>query len=124
MDEGNRDVVERYWQALQAGDMRALADTYQEDAIQEWPQSGERIVGRANIVAITESYPSLPKATLRRVVGNGDLWVTEVTLEYGDEGYEAVSVLEMRDGKIAKETDFFAACFDAPEWRAQWVERM
>ncbi len=124
MDESNRGVVERYWRALQEGDMGALADVYQEDAIQEWPQSGERIIGSANIVAISESYPSMPKVTIRRIIGNGDLWIAEATLEYGDEAYEAVSVLEMRDGKIAKETDFFAASFDAPEWRAQWVERM
>jgi hypothetical protein len=66
----------------------------------------------------------MPEVTIRRIIGSGDLWIAEATLEYGDERYEAVSVLEMRDGKIAKETDFFAASFEAPEWRAQWVERM
>jgi len=124
MDEPNRMVVDRYWQAIRSSDMDALADVYAPDAVQEWPQSGERIVGRANILAINENYPALPQATPRRVVGSGDLWIAEVTLEYGGERYEAVSILEMRDAKIVKETDYFGACFEAPEWRAQWVERM
>ena len=124
MDEENRRTVERYWQAMQDGDMASVADVYHDDAVQEWPQSGERIVGRANIVAINQNYPGLPKGTIRRVTGSGDLWVTEVTLDYGGDRYEAVSILEMRDGRIAKETDYFAEPFDAPQWRAQWVERM
>jgi ketosteroid isomerase-like protein len=124
VDEENRKVIERYWQAIQSGDMRATADAYNDDAVQEWPQSGERIVGKANIMAINENYPGLPKGTTRRIVGGGDLWVTEVSLDYGGDRYEAVSILEMRDGKIAKETDYFAEPFDAPQWRAQWVEKM
>lgn len=124
MEEENRTVVERYWQAIRDGDMTAAAEVYTDDAVQEWPQSGERIVGRVNIMAINESYPGLPKATIRRIVGSGDLWVSEVTLDYGGDRYEAVSILEMRDGKIARETDYFAAPFEAPEWRAKWVERM
>jgi len=120
----NRAVIEAYWQAIRDGDMHRMADAYTDDAIQQWPQSGERVVGKANILAITENYPGLPKATVRRLVGSGDLWVSEVTLEYGGDRYEAVSILEMRDGKIARETDYFAAPFEAPQWRAQWTERL
>ena len=124
MEDANRACVERFWKAIQAGDMAALADVYADDAVQEWPQSSERIVGKANILAIMEHYPGMPAGTLRRIQGSGDVWVVEGTLAYGDETYEAVCVLEVRDGRIARETDVFAACFDAPEWRAQWVERM
>jgi ketosteroid isomerase-like protein len=124
MQDANREVVERYWRALDDNDMSALGEVYAEDAIQEWPQSGERVVGRANIVAINENYPGLPKASVRRILASGDLCISEVSLDYGGEKYEAVSVLELRDGKIAKETDYFAACFEAPRWRDQWVEKM
>ena len=124
MDDQNRKAIERYLQAAQDGDLSAMADAYHEDAVQEWPQSGERIVGRPNIMSVTANYPGLPKASVRRIVGSGDLWITEITLDYGGARYQAVSILEMRDGKIARETDYFAEPFDAPPWRAQWVERM
>jgi hypothetical protein len=124
MSQEGANVVERYWNALRDNDMGAGAELFAEDAIQEWPQSGERIVGRDNIMAINENYPGLPKATIRRIVGRDDLWVSEVTLDYGGDRYEAVSIFEVKGGKISRETDYFAAPFEAPEWRAQWAERM
>ena len=124
MDQENAKVVERYWEALRNSDMQALAAVYAEDAVQEWPQSRERIVGRKNIVAVNENYPGMPKATPRNIIGRDDLWVSEVTLDYGAERYESVSIFQVKDGKVVSETDYFAAPFEAPEWRAQWVERM
>jgi ketosteroid isomerase-like protein len=126
MGQGGQDLARRYWDALNAQDLGALRELYAEDAVQEWPQSGERIVGRDNIIAVNENYPGLPKGTERRVVGEGDLVVAEVTLDYGGQAgtYHAVSILELRDGRIARETDYFGAPFPAPQWRAEWVERM
>ena len=66
MDDQNRKAIERYLQAAQDGDLSAMADAYHEDAVQEWPQSGERIVGRPNIMSVTANYPGLPKASVRR----------------------------------------------------------
>jgi ketosteroid isomerase-like protein len=119
------ELAQRYWQAMNAGDFGALRDLYTEDAVQEWPQSGERIVGRERIIAVNENYPGLPKATPRRTVADGDLVVAEITLDYGGQAgvYHAVSILELRDGRIARETDYFGAPFPAPQWRAEWVER-
>jgi hypothetical protein len=34
------------------------------------------------------------------------------------------SIIEFRDGKIVKQTDYFGSPFEAPAWRAQWIERM
>ncbi len=112
----NRATIERYLEAFQSKDMTILA-------VQEWPQSGERIVGKRNIRAINENYPGLPAATTRRISGSGDVWTIETTLDYGGEVYNAVSVLEFRDGKVTRQTDYFASPFPPPEWRAQWVER-
>ena len=126
MPHHGEELARRYWDALNRQDMAALKEMYTEDAVQEWPQSGERIVGRDNIIAINDNYPGMPKATERRIFSSGDLVVAETTLDYGGSGgiYHAVSILELRDGRIARETDYFGAPFPAPEWRAQWVERM
>jgi ketosteroid isomerase-like protein len=124
MGEGdNRAAIDRYLKAFESKDMAILDEVYADDAVQEWPQSGEHIVGKANIRAINENYPGLPAATTRRISGSGDLWTVETTLDYGGEVYNAVSVLEFRDGKIARQTDYFASPFPPPQWRAQWVQR-
>lgn len=121
-----RQLAEGAWKALEAGDWDAAAAFMHEEYVQEWPQSGERIVGRDNALAVNRNFPGgLPRMTFRRTVGGGNLAVLEVELRYADGSvYQGVSVLEFRDGKIVKETDYFAQAFDAPQWRAQWVERM
>jgi ketosteroid isomerase-like protein len=124
MGEGeNRATIDVYLKAYESKDMQLLDQVYTDDAVQEWPQSGERIVGRDNIKAINDNYPGLPNATIRRVSGSGDVWTVETVLDYSGEVYNAVSVLEFRDGKVVKQTDYFASPFPPPEWRAQWVER-
>jgi hypothetical protein len=97
-----------------------------EDFVQEWPQSGERIVGRDNAIAINQNFPGgVPSMRFRRTLAGGDLAVLEVELTYADGSrYLGVSVIELRDGKVVRETDYFAQPFQAPQWRAQWVQRM
>jgi ketosteroid isomerase-like protein len=127
MDERDTGQVgEAVWRALEAGDWDTAAGLLHEDFVQEWPQSGERIVGRDNAIAINQNFPGgLPTMRFRRTLTGGDLAVLELELTYADGSrYHGVSVLEFRDGKLAKETDYFAQPFQAPQWRAQWVERM
>jgi ketosteroid isomerase-like protein len=127
MDERDaRQVAEALWKALQAGGWDAASGLLHEDFVQEWPQSGERIIGRDDTIAINQNFPGgLPRMRFRRALGSGDLAVLEVELTYSDGSrYLGVSVLELRDGKVVKETDYFAQPFQAPQWRAQWVERM
>ena len=127
MDQGSAgDVAERLWRALEARDWDAAAECMHDDYVQEWPQSGERIVGRDDALAINKNFPGgLPTMDFRRTVANEDLAVLEVRLSYSDGSiYQGVSIMELRDGKIVKETDYFAQPFPAPEWRAQWVERI
>jgi hypothetical protein len=117
---------EAVWKALEDGDWDSAGSNLQEDFVQEWPQSGERIVGRDNAIAINRNFPGgLPRMKFRRTLANGDLAVLEVDLTYADGSrYMGVSVVEIRDGKVVKETDYFAQPFAAPQWRAQWVEKM
>lgn len=123
--EANRELVERYWEALAAHDLDTAYDLRSEEFVETWPQSGERIVGRDNARAVEENYPNLPDFRTRRIVGSGHIWVAEATLTYGgDDVYQTVVVIELREGKIAADTAYWGAPFEAPEWRAEWVERV
>ena len=121
----NRAAVEALVAAINAGDLQALDQVFTADVVIEWPQSGERIKGEKNRREIYGRFPSLPKVTPRRITGSGEVWVLEASLDYGDgDPYQAVFILEMRDGRIARETGYWSKPFPAPEWRAPWVERM
>ena len=120
-----RETVEALIATLNAGDVDGMDAVFHEDAVMEWPQSGERIVGGHNRRGVYRAFPRLPKITPRRLTGEGDLWVAEATLDYGDGAtYQTVFIFELRDGKIAKETAYWSQPFPAPEWRAPWVERL
>jgi len=120
-----QETVEALIATLNAGDVDGMDAVFHEDAVMDWPQSGERVVGGDNRRGIYRSFPRLPTVTPRRIVGEGDLWILEASLDYGDEAvYQAVLVFELRDGKIAKETAYWSQPFPAPDWRAEWVERM
>jgi hypothetical protein len=102
-----------------------------EDYVMEMPQSGERFRGRENMRAFQEAYPTQPPSTwmrrirLRRVLLRDGLWVVEGTADYPDgRKLDVVLILELRDGKMWRDRWYFAEPFEAPEWRAQWVERM
>ena len=129
------DAMERKLRDLySSGDVQELARQIPglatEDLVQEWPQSGERIRGRDNVMAVNEGYEGAtgtePKLTLRRIVRPGEAWIVEGTIDYGDgTPVSVVSILEAdADGMITRQTDYFANPFEAPEWRRQWVEQM
>jgi ketosteroid isomerase-like protein len=124
-DDAGR-VAEAAWKALGEGDWDAAGSYFHEDYVQEWPQSGERIVGSRNAIAVNRNFPGgLPRMRFRRTTSRGDVVVMEAELAYADGSlFHGVSILELRDGKIARETDYFAEPFDPPQWRSQWVERM
>jgi limonene-1,2-epoxide hydrolase len=125
-DPDLRAVAEAFWAAMGAGDWDGAARHLHPDFVQEWPQSGERIRGAANALAVNRNFPGgMPSMRSRRLLADGDLVVSEAELTYADGSrYLGVSVMEFRDGLISKETDTFAEPFVAPQWRAQWVERM
>ncbi|HEX8098852.1 MAG TPA: nuclear transport factor 2 family protein [Actinomycetota bacterium] len=124
-EQENRQSVEQLWGILEKQDWDSARGYFHEDFVQEWPQSGERIRGLANSLEINKSYPDFPKMNIRRITASGDLVTTEATLSYPDQGtFYGVSIFEFRDGKIAKQTDYFAQPFPAPEWRSKWIEKM
>ena len=123
--DGYRAVIEGlFGQGKLRLDAVAEYELRHDDYVMEMPQSGERVRGRDNMRAMQEAFPNPPDATLRRIVGSGDVWVMEATSNYGDDVYLVTDIFEFRDGKIAKETRYYAQPFEAPAWRAQWVERI
>jgi hypothetical protein len=104
--------------------MTSTLSIYREDALLEYPQSGERIRGRQNIQASRVAQPKFKRFSVQRIVGTGDLWVTEFILSYDDRPSYSVSIMEFVDGKVARETQYFGDPFEPGPSRAQWVERM
>ena len=88
-------------------------------------RSREEIInGRRNLQALRSHHPDKPSDFIvRRIVGEGKLWVSEYVINYGGKHMFTVSVMEFRDGKVSHETQYFADSFGAPAWRAQWVAR-
>jgi hypothetical protein len=129
---GTNEMAAKFETILKAGDFGGLADLLKEygtdDFVEEWPQSGERL-SKAASMRMAESYPAMsgksPTFKYRRMLGGGDVFVVEGTIDYGDGiPVSYVGVGELRDGKVARMTEYFANPFEAPAWRADFVERM
>src|SRR6202042_599382 len=120
-DQQIRAALDQHWAASDANDFETEHLIYHEDAVLEYPQSGERTRGRRNIQTQRASQPSKKRFAIRRIIGSGDLWVTEFILTYDAKPSYTVSIMEFRDDKVARETQYFADPFVAPAWRSQWV---
>ena len=99
-----------------------MDEVFHDDAVMDWPASRERVVGAVNRRAVYANMPAIPRVTNRYLSGTGDLWVAEATLTYRDKPFAAVLIFQLRDGKIAKETGYWAEPFEPPSWRSAWVE--
>ena len=120
-----RDALNAHWSASAAGDAEAEHDIYEDEAICDYPQSGERIFGRRNLQALRSHHPGKPSGfKVKRILGQGDLWITEYTINYQGRAAFTVSIMEFRNGKVVRETQYFADPFEAPGWRSQWVQRV
>jgi hypothetical protein len=122
-DQTVRAALDRHWQASDASDFEAEHEIYREDAVLDYPQSGERIRGRHNIQESRRAQPNAKRFTVRRMIGGGDLWVTEFVLSYDGVPSSTVSITEFRDGLVAHETQYFADRFEPSPSRAHLVER-
>ncbi len=116
-------ALKRHWDASDAGDFEVEHEIYREDAVLEYPQSGERIRGRHNIQESRFVQPNKKRFSVQRIIGSGDLWVTEFVLSYDSVPSYAVSIMEFREGLVANETQYFADRFEPAPSRAQLVER-
>ena len=143
--KSNREVVERYVRAIVERDLDTQDQLRHADYVAEYPQSGERIRGVKSARSILDNYPgglppaqrldvkgsedrwiTTPVGTLLRITGTGDVYTALWTAVYPGDArpWHVMGIIELRDGKVTKETALFGAPFDAPAWRAQWVERI
>ena len=139
----NEECVQQYGAAMAAFDLEMLAQLRHPDWSVVWPQSGERVRGNQAFAETIRNYPGgsprtevtrivgtedrwvvTPGNTVMKVAGSGDFWWAEWRVTYpNEEVYLAVTLIELRDGLVFHETTYWAAPFDAPAWRAPWVER-
>ncbi len=138
----NEEVVQRYAAAVAANDLPALGRLRHRDWLVEWPQSGERVLSTDAFDRIVEAYPGgRPHVQVRRIVGTEDRWVVTPTndvmrvagsgafwwgeweMTYPDgHVYHCIDLLELRDGQVFREAVYWAPPFDAPDWRAPFVQ--
>jgi SnoaL-like domain len=125
MEESDiRSALDRHWAASDANRFEEEHEIYDENAVLDYPQSGERIRGRQNIEASRIAQPSKKRFVVRRIVGAGNLWVTEFILFYDGKPSYAVSIMEFENGRVTHETQYFGDPFEPGPSRARWVERL
>lgn len=126
VEESPPEVVERFWAAIGRNDFEAAGALLHEEYVLEWPQSGERIRGRENFVALNEHYPAAGpwRSKVNCIVAEGSRVATDVTVTDGTTTARAITFSEVRDGKIVRQTEYWPDPFEAAAWRARWVERV
>jgi hypothetical protein len=123
-DARTKAAIEEHWQASERGDTETEHAIYAEDAILDYPQSGERFRGRATIAAQRGGHPANRHFTVLRIAGGQDLWVSQCIITYDGAPTYSVSMMEFADGQVAHETQYFADPFGAPAWRTAIAEPM
>lgn len=119
-----RAGIEEHWRASERGDIQAEHAVYADDAILDYPQSGERFRGRAAIEAQRGGHPASRHFRVLRIVGGGDLWVSECVITYDGVPSYSVSIMEFADERVVHETQYFGDGFPSPAGRAELAEPM
>ena len=124
LEQDIRAALTEHWAASGANDFATEHQIYCDDAILDYPQSGERIRGRANIQASRTAQPSKKRFEVRRILGSRHLWITEYILYYDEKPFYTVSIMEFREGKVAHETQYFGEPFAPSASRSSFVEQI
>jgi len=123
-DQEIREALNQHWTASTSGDFATDHDIHHEDAVLDYPQSRERMLGRHNIQITRNLQPNKKRFVVHRIMGTGELWITELVLTYDAKPFHTVSIMEFRGVKVAHETQYFADPFEAGESRKKWVVSM
>jgi len=123
MPNDNRATLDQLIDAMIRGDWDTVEDVMADDAVVEYPQSGEQLVGRQACLNVYRNYPGgPPRYELLRITGGPDVFTAEARGDYGGQIVYMTSIVEFLDGKVSRQTDYFASAFEAPAWRSQWVQ--
>jgi len=122
----SRALVEQFWASMTSNDFTAAGGFLHDDFVLDWPQSGERIRGRVNFVTINEHYPAAGRwrFVVHRLIAEGENVVSDVTVTDGVQTGRAITFSEVRDGRSARQTEYWPDPFEAAEWRAPWTEKV
>ena len=123
-DSRTRAAIEEHWRASERGETKAEHAIYAEDAILDYPQSGERFRSRPTISAQRGGHPATRHFTVERITGSGNLWVSECIITYDNVPTYSVSIMEFAHEKVVHETQYFGDPFHAPAWRTALAEPM
>jgi limonene-1,2-epoxide hydrolase len=122
----NKQIMETFWRTMETNDFHAASQLLHDDYILEWPQSGERILGRDNFAAINTNYPAAGQwhFQINHILAEGDVVVTDVNVTDGKIVGRVITFSTIRDEKIWKQVEFWPDPFEAPEWRAKWIQKI
>ena len=122
----NKQILENFWATMETNDFHAASNLLHDDYTLEWPQSGERILGRENFAAINTNYPAEGKwhFEINQIVAEDNMVVTDVSVTEGRITGRAITFSTVKDEKIWKQVEFWPDPFEAPTWRAQWVKKL
>ena len=122
MDEAAvRSVLQHYINYSAVGDEDRASEIYHDDAVLEFPQSGERFEGVASFREWRRIYPAKVQLEILRVRGVDDFWVAEMRARYDDGPWNyGPAIYEFRGGKVARETIYVGEAWEPPQWRAPW----
>jgi hypothetical protein len=123
-DSRTRAAIEEHWRASESGETKVEHAIYAQDAILDYPQSGERFQGRATILAQRGGHPASRHFDVLRIVGSRNLWVSECIITYDGVPTHSASIMEFSHAQVVHETQYFADPFSAPAWRAALAEPM
>jgi hypothetical protein len=121
-EASNREAAENYFASFERWDLETAESLIAEGAVEGRPQSGERFVGRANIVGMLHALPSEPTIKWRSVRGGPGVWIAEGIVDYGEGPVHLIGVAEFADGKMVKADYYFAYPFEPAEWRVPFAE--
>jgi hypothetical protein len=117
-----RDAAAKLFAAWERWDLDTVGSLVADDAVDERPQSGERFVGRSNIMGMYVEVPGPPRIRWRGIVGGPSVWVAEGLVDYGEGPVNIVGIVELADAKVKKARFYFAEPFDPPAERARWSD--
>jgi ketosteroid isomerase-like protein len=120
------ELIEQFWQLMGTNDFRSVGAVLSDEFVLDWPQSGERIKGRDNYVAMNQEYPANGRweFTVNRIVGDDNEAVSDVSITDGVQQARAISFFTVRDGKIVRMVEYWPDNFDAPDNRKHLVEEI
>ena len=122
----SKEVVLAFWEAMRSNDFRAASHWLSEDFQGIWPQSSELILGRENFAALNTAYPANGKwgFVLNAVVCENSEVVTDVSITEGVQKARVITFHTVANGLICKQVEFWPEDYEAPEWRAKWVQKI